>query len=102
MFSKSFKAMLPIAAVATWAVTGFGASASADAPVARGAVDPGVAIVARTCQSCHDMATVTEARHTAQEWTDVVERMRGNGAELSDQEARQAQAYLAKTYGKPG
>jgi hypothetical protein len=30
----------------------------------------------------------------------VVERMRGNGAELTDDEAKQVQEYLIKTYAK--
>lgn len=78
------------------------ATASLSAPANPPAADPGKAIVNRACQSCHDLGMVTEARHTAKEWTSVVQRMRANGADLTDDDAKQVQAYLAKVYGKPG
>ena len=56
------------------------------------------AIVERACQSCHDLGTITQARHTAKEWPSVVVRMRGNGADLTDAELKQVQDYLVKTY----
>ncbi len=56
------------------------------------------AIVERACQSCHDLGTITQARHTAKEWPGVVVRMRGNGADLTDAELKQVQDYLVKTY----
>jgi len=62
--------------------------------------EPGKAIVNRACQSCHDLGTVTDARHTAGEWPSVIERMRANGAELTDDEAKQVREYLIKTYAK--
>lgn len=64
--------------------------------------EPGKAIVDRTCQSCHDLGTVTEARHTAKEWPGVVARMRANGADLTDAEAQQVRDYLIKTYAQKG
>ena len=63
-------------------------------------IEPGKAIVNRACQSCHDLGTVTDARHTAAEWPDVVERMRANGADLTDDEAKQVREYLIKAYAK--
>ena len=60
--------------------------------------EPGKAIVNRACQSCHDLGTVTDAHHTAGEWPGVVERMRTNGADLTDNEAKQVREYLIKTY----
>jgi cytochrome c5 len=56
------------------------------------------AIVERACVACHDMGTITQSRHAASEWPGVVQRMRGNGADLTDAEIKQVQAYLAKTY----
>jgi hypothetical protein len=41
-----------------------------------------------------------EARHTAGEWPSVIERMRANGADLTDDEAKQVREYLIKTYAK--
>lgn len=64
------------------------------------AVEPGKAIVSRVCQSCHDLGTVTDARHTAGEWPGVIERMRANGADLTDDEVKQVREYLIKTYAK--
>jgi mono/diheme cytochrome c family protein len=62
------------------------------------AVDPGKALVDRACQACHDLGTVTQARHTAKQWPGVVVRMRANGADLTDSELKQVQDYLVRTY----
>lgn len=106
MFSKSLKNALLIGTALACGFTTAGASTPADTsaspPSANAGVDPGKTIVSKTCQSCHELGMVTEARHTAKEWTSVIERMRANGAELSEDDAKQAQAYLAKVYGKPG
>jgi cytochrome c5 len=103
MFSKSLKTALLIGAALACGVATASASAPDSTPPAAGpAADPGKAIVTKACQSCHDLGMVTEARHTAKEWAGVLERMRANGADLSDDEAKQVQAYLAKVYGKPG
>jgi len=96
MLSKSLKTALVLGALLASSAA---LAAPADAPPA---ADPGKAIVNRACQSCHDLGMVTEARHTPKEWTGIIERMRGNGAELTDEDAKQVQAYLAKVYGKPG
>lgn len=97
---------------------GFGAAALADGPpnkkgvpavkksvaavkktsVATVPSEPGKALVERACQSCHDLGTVTQARHTAKQWPGVVVRMRANGADLTDAELKQVQDYLVKTY----
>jgi cytochrome c553 len=106
MLGNALKNPLLIGAVLALGLATAGATARADAP-ARTApgntgADPGMAIVTKACQSCHDLGMVTETRHTTKEWTSIVQRMRSNGAELSDDEAKQVQAYLAKVYGKPG
>ncbi len=56
------------------------------------------AIVERACVACHDLGTVTQAKHTAKAWPGVVMRMRNNGADLTDAEIKQVQDYLIKTY----
>ena len=73
-------------------------SAAKKTPIATARSDPGKALVERACQSCHDLGTVTQARHTAKQWPGVVVRMRGNGADLTDAELKQVQDYLVKTY----
>ncbi|WP_297513973.1 hypothetical protein [uncultured Caulobacter sp.] len=86
-----------LVALAVLAVAEPGKPAKADdAPPAA----PAKAIVARACQGCHELGQVTEARHTPQEWAGVIQRMRANGADLTDSEAKEVQAYLAKTYAK--
>lgn len=104
---KHFVTRLTMAAL----VAGLGLAASAATPpskkpvakakpVAAAQADAASkALVERACQACHDLGTVTQARHTPAQWPGVVQRMRGNGADLTDVEAKQIQAYLAKTYG---
>jgi mono/diheme cytochrome c family protein len=99
MLSKSLKTALLFGALLACSAPAVVVAAPADSPPA---ADPGKAIVNRACQSCHDLGMVTEARHTSKEWAGVIERMRGNGADLTDEDAKQVQAYLAKVYGKPG
>ena len=56
------------------------------------------AIVERVCQSCHGLGVIAESSHVAGDWPGVVLRMRANGADLTDAEAAQVQAYLIKKY----
>jgi hypothetical protein len=51
------------------------------------------------CTVCHNLDRVQAASKTQAEWEATVERMRGNGAELTDEEAGILVDYLAETYG---
>jgi competence ComEA-like helix-hairpin-helix protein len=60
---------------------------------------PGKAVVLKSCISCHSVETVTKSRNTADGWADVVSRMIGRGAEISDDDAETVVEYLAEHYG---
>jgi Asp-tRNA(Asn)/Glu-tRNA(Gln) amidotransferase A subunit family amidase len=51
------------------------------------------------CTKCHSLDQVKTASKTQTEWEATVERMRGKGAELTDQEVDTLSEYLAETYG---
>lgn len=71
---------------------------AAEKPAPTATAEAPKAIFERACVACHDMSTITQSRHTANEWPSIVQRMRANGADLTDLEIKQVQAYLAKTY----
>ena len=52
------------------------------------------------CSTCHGPELITDTQATKQEWLDIVIRMNGKGAGLSDQDVELLSEYLAKTYGK--
>ncbi|MDB5454683.1 MAG: cytochrome c [Caulobacter sp.] len=70
------------------------------APPAAGAApaEAPQAIVERACQACHDLGVITQASHTADEWPVILQRMRSNGANLTEAEFKQVQAYLVQNY----
>jgi glucose dehydrogenase len=51
------------------------------------------------CTSCHDVTTAVSARRTPQEWTDIIEVMRGRGALGDDAMAARVQRYLSQHFG---
>jgi len=51
------------------------------------------------CTQCHNLDRVKTASKTLDEWASTVGRMRGRGAELTDEEADRLAEYLAETYG---
>jgi mono/diheme cytochrome c family protein len=53
----------------------------------------GRAILQRTCQQCHDMATAT-AKPASEDWTAVLAKMAGYGAKLSPAEQQKLIEYL--------
>ncbi len=57
----------------------------------------GLAILNRSCTSCHDAGRVTQQRHAA-DWQPIIERMRNNGANISDSDAKILLDYLIKNY----
>ncbi len=50
------------------------------------------------CTRCHNLERVQAAGKTQTEWETTVERMRGKGAQLTDEEAGILVDYLAETY----
>lgn len=54
-------------------------------------------LTAERCSACHDTARICEklGARTPEVWQQTVERMRGNGAQLTDDEAQTVSEYLA-------
>lgn len=88
----SFTALLGIVAGSAFSVL-----ACADEPEA----EPPKAIIGRACQQCHDLGVLSQSPHSSAEWRVIVARMRANGADLSDAEAKQVEEYLEKAYATP-
>jgi cytochrome c5 len=59
----------------------------------------GEELLQERCTRCHDLDRVHAAGKSESEWEATVERMRGKGAELTDDEAQILVEYLAETYG---
>jgi cytochrome c5 len=60
--------------------------------------DPAAALLSSVCSSCHNLLRVQNKKATEDEWAGTVERMKGKGAQLSDEETQSLIDYLAKTY----
>src|SRR4051812_36823538 len=61
---------------------------------------PGKATLTEACTQCHGTGQITAQRRTPDEWADVVSRMVGVGAIVSDQQHAEIVAYLSANYGK--
>jgi mono/diheme cytochrome c family protein len=61
---------------------------------------PGEQLFKKRCGVCHPHARAEEKHMTVEDWTTTVARMRGHGAELTDQEAELVVRYLSTTYGR--
>jgi hypothetical protein len=59
--------------------------------------DP-MAIIQDKCSRCHDVSTITSARHTPGEWDDTLLRMSDRGAFLSPEDFRVLENYLITAY----
>jgi hypothetical protein len=95
--------ILPLSAVTALAMAcGLSlAHAAQDPPTDAPPADPGMALVLQKCGSCHPVSTVTDTKQSAAAWSDTVDEMVQNGAELSADENAQLKAYLAKTLAPP-
>jgi cytochrome c5 len=59
----------------------------------------GEAVLQRACTSCHSIDLTTGQPRSRDEWTEMVSRMVGNGAQLTDDEYNTLIDYLATQYG---
>jgi hypothetical protein len=98
--------LLPLAAGALLAgalVAGPLPAQSAAPPASPPAPDflpgPGVELLRSRCTVCHPPAMITAHRMTARQWGDVVDRMIGKGALVSDADYGVILAYLSRVYG---
>ncbi len=69
-----------------------------EAPPEEEAALEGVALLEERCTVCHTLGRVQNAQKTAEEWQATVDRMKGMGAQLNDQETTALVEYLAATY----
>ena len=60
-----------------------------------GAAAGGQALVQAKCSMCHTLERVDQAKKDKAGWVATVDRMRGKGAVLTDEEAAQVTDYLA-------
>lgn len=56
-------------------------------------------IVQTACTMCHGVDVIVSGRRTADEWKDVVSRMVGNGANLTDDQYVTVVKYLGEKLG---
>ena len=81
-------------------VLAFGARAfAADTP----APPPGAGfdLINQRCVFCHNTVQIFSQRKTPEAWAATVEQMANRGAELSPEEMKTIEDYLAKNYGAP-
>ena len=101
---------LPLLALAGLTAAGAlamaGAAPGQPAPAAqpdagKAPVDPGLAIMQVKCVACHEAGFITQVRRPRGDWRDLINQMIGRGADVSDTEADQIQAYLEKNFSTP-
>ena len=59
----------------------------------------GKALVQTACSQCHGVDVIVGQLRSREEWGEVVSRMVGNGAQLSDEDYTQVIDYLATNLG---
>lgn len=59
----------------------------------------GKALVQSACTQCHGIDVIVRQPRSRDDWTEVVSRMVGNGAQLSDEDYNQVVQYLATYLG---
>ena len=65
-------------------------------------IPPGIRkILDQSCVMCHGADFVLQARKPKAAWRDLINEMVGKGAQVSDAEADQIQAYLEKNQSVP-
>lgn len=85
-----------VALIAAAAVTGALLTAGAVTAQATDLPDaPGKEIVQGSCTACHGADLIYGQRRSPEEWGQVVDRMVGNGASLSDAEYKTVMTYLS-------
>ena len=94
----SFALVIFVASVSVRAETAAAQAAGGSSQPARASAPAaGLAILNRSCTSCHEAAQVKQARPAA-DWPLVIERMRNNGANISDADAKVLLNYLVANY----
>lgn len=61
---------------------------------------PGKAIIKKSCSPCHTASVIiTKPGHTDDEWADILSKMVGRGAVLSDEDGDTLMQYLSENFG---
>ena len=68
--------------------------------IAAPAAADGKQILENACTACHNLARVQTQKLTQLEWKGIVERMKGRGADVSDEDTSALVDYLVKIYGR--
>jgi len=61
---------------------------------------PGKGTFIKVCSQCHALDPIATLRYSKDEWKDLVDDMKGKGAEATDQECNVIVEYLFKNFGK--
>ncbi len=59
---------------------------------------PGLELIQAACVSCHDIYMITSKRKTPEQWAEVMDLMAARGAEVTPDEMRIIQDYLAENF----
>ena len=79
----------------TSAVSVLSAQQSAPADMPPG---PGLELIQRSCVGCHDIYVVIQKRKTPAEWADTLGLMADRGAEVTPDEMKVIEDYLAHNF----
>jgi competence protein ComEA len=61
---------------------------------------PGKDVIKKSCSQCHDASVIlTKPGHTDDDWTDILNKMIGRGAVLSDDDGDTLLQYLSDNFG---
>jgi len=60
----------------------------------------GKATFVKVCSQCHALDPIATLRYSKPEWKDLVDDMKGKGAEATDEECTTIVEYLSKNFGK--
>jgi glyoxylase-like metal-dependent hydrolase (beta-lactamase superfamily II) len=81
------------------AAAGGGRGQRAAATASAASAADGKLILEGGCTTCHTLARVQNLKLTKPEWQGIVDRMKGRGAEISDEDTAVLVDYLTKTFG---
>ena len=93
-----FKVALIAAAAVTASVLTAGAVIAQPSDLPDG---PGKDVVLSSCTACHGIDLIVGQKRTPDEWGQVVDRMVGNGASLSDEQYKAVVTYLQTNLAAP-
>ncbi len=61
---------------------------------------PGKETFLKVCTQCHEADPIATLRYSKDEWKDLVDDMKGKGADATDDECNVIVEYLFKNFGK--